>query len=87
MKKELKEVTKKMEKTFTDAVAEAKEEELRAEVIGYLSVISEHWDEDISQSLMVSPFRYNDVFELCLDGIEQWVKALRILEQLRKGSE
>ena len=76
-----------MEKTFTDAVAEAKEEELRAEVIGYLSVISEHWDEDISQSLMVSPFRYNDAFELCLDGIEQWVKALRILEQLRKGSE
>ncbi len=63
------------------------EEKLRAEVIEHLSVISEHWDEDISQSLMVSPFRYNDAFELCLDGIEQWVKTLRILEQLRKGSE
>ena len=77
-------ITDKIEKIIDE---EEKEEELRAEVIGYLSVISEHWDEDISQSLMVSPFRYNDAFELCLDGIEQWVKALRILEQLRKGSE
>ena len=63
------------------------EEELRAKAIEYLSTISEDWEEGISQALMVSPFRYHNAFELCLDGIEQWVKALRILEQLRKGSE
>ncbi len=64
-----------------------KEEELRAEVIEKLSIISEDWDEEISRNLMMSPFDYNSAFEFCLEGLELWTKALKILEKLRKGSE
>lgn len=60
------------------------EEELRAEVIVHLSIISEHWDESISRNLMMSPFNYNSAFEFCLEGLELWIKALKLLEKLRK---
>ncbi|KKN57640.1 hypothetical protein LCGC14_0560120 [marine sediment metagenome] len=62
-----------------------KEEELRAKVIEYLSIIDEHWDEEISRNLMMSPFNYDSAFEFCLEGLELWIKALKILEKLRKG--
>ena len=61
-----------------------KEEELRAEVIEKLSIISEHWDEEVERNLMMSPFNYNSAFEFCLEGLELWVKALKILEKLKK---
>jgi len=60
-----------------------KEEELRAKVIMKLSIIDEHWDETISQNLMVSPFNYSSAFEFCLEGLELWTQALKILEKLR----
>jgi len=61
-----------------------KEEELRAKVIEKLSIISEHWDEEVERNLMMSPFNYNSAFEFCLEGLELWVKALKILEKLKK---
>lgn len=64
-----------------------KEEELRAKVIEQLSIISEDWDESISRDLMMSPFNYNSAFEFCLEGLELWVKALKILEKLKKRGE
>jgi len=60
------------------------EEELRSKVIEYLSIIDEQWDEGISQSLMSSDINYDNAFELCLDMFEVWIKALRLLDQLRK---
>jgi len=59
------------------------EEELRSEVIKYLSIIDEDWDESISRNLMMDPFDYNSAFEFCLEGLELWIKALKILEKLR----
>lgn len=64
-----------------------REEELRAKVIENLSNISEHWDEGITQALMVKPFNYKYASELCIEGLDLWLKALKILEVLRKGSE
>ncbi|KKK60389.1 hypothetical protein LCGC14_3024850 [marine sediment metagenome] len=52
-----------------------------------LSVISEHWDEGITQALMVAPFNYEYASELCIEGLELWTKALKLLEKLKKGSE
>lgn len=64
------------------------EEKLRSKVIEYLSIIDEQWDEGISQSLMSSDINYDNAFELCLDMFEVWIKALRLLDQLRKkGSD
>lgn len=68
-------------------VDKEREEKLRGRVIGYLSGIDEHWDETISRNLMMRPFNYNSAFEFCLEGLELWTKALRILEKLRKGVE
>ena len=64
-----------------------REEELRAKVIENLSVISEHWDEGITQALMVAPFNYEYASVLCIEGLELWTKALKLLEKLKKGSE
>ena len=61
------------------------EEELRAEVIKKLSIINEHWDESISRNLMMSSFNYNSAFDFCLEGLELWIKALKILEKLKRG--
>ena len=63
------------------------EEELRAKVIENLSIISEHWDESISRNLMMNPFDYNSAFKFCLEGLELWIKALKLLEKLKKGNE
>lgn len=71
-------------------VDKEREEELRAKVIEYLSVISEEWDEGISQALMISPFDYYYAYSLCKNGLESWTKALKILKKLiklTKGSE
>jgi len=63
------------------------EEKLRSKVIEYLSIIDEQWDEGISQSLMSSDINYDNAFELCLDMFEVWIKALRLLDQLRKKNK
>ncbi len=75
------------EKKEASELDKKQEEELRAKVIEYLSVISEHWDEGITQSLMISPYNYDYASELCLEGLELWIKALKLLEKLKKGSE
>lgn len=59
------------------------EETLRDEAIKYLSIISEDWDEDISQNLMCD-INYDEAFTMVLEAFDKWTKALLILDKLRK---